>query len=395
LNPYDIATILERIIASEKRAIDLIFSPDHPPKIIVEGRLDMTPLKDLKTMSAYQVEMLALNLLKDRPRALETFAKTGSVDTSIELESVGRFRVNIFLQKNMPAVIMRAIPPNVPTFENLGLPDTARGLGGQGGGLSLVTGLSGSGKSTTLAAVINQFNMEIPCHIITIEDPIEFVFPSVKCIVHQREVGVDTGNAAEAMAAALRQAPQVIMISRLTTRECIETALEAAENGILVLSTLPVSGPDQAIEHLVNAFPADQEFIVRGRLAQAFRCIVSQRLIPRKDGRGRAAAVSILKSNSRTRNYILQARRDPQLLEDAMRDGNMDGMQTLQMDLERLVKADVIAPESVAQYLPKTVKPAAKPKPPKAAAAPSQSPGSGNRLLELEDLDGPILGLDT
>lgn len=337
--------------------------------------------------------MLALSLLKDRPRALETFAKTGSVDTSIELESAGRFRVNIFRQMNMPAVIMRAIPPNIPSFEGLGLPANVSGLGGPGGGLSLVTGLSGSGKSTTLAAVINQFNLERACHIITIEDPIEFVFPSIKAIIHQREIGADANNAPEAMSAALRQAPQVIMITRLTTRECIETALEAAENGILVLSTLPVSGPSQAIEYLVNAFPSDQEYIVRGRLAQAFRCIVSQRLIPRKDGRGRVVAASILKSNSRTRNYILHGQKDPQILEDAMRDGNMDGMQTLQMDLSRLLKADLIARESVSQVLPKEVKPPATKK--KAAPAPKPKPAAGQRLLELEDLDGPILGLDT
>lgn len=206
MNPYDITPILERLTALEKRAFDLIFSPEHPPRTIVDGKLSAVPIKELKSLSAYQIEMLALTLLKDKPRALATFKKTGSVDTSLGVDQVGMFRINIFRQRNLPVVVMRIIPPTIPTFEVLGLPGSLARLADNPGGLTLVTGQSGCGKTTTTAAMINYLNQKSPFHVITIEDPIEYIYTPNKCLIHQRELGTDAFSLEDAMRGALRQA---------------------------------------------------------------------------------------------------------------------------------------------------------------------------------------------
>ena len=392
MNPYDITPILDRLTSMEKRAFDLIFSPEHPPKTVIDGKLSPIPIKELKTLSPYQIEMLVLTLLKDKPRALETFMKTGSVDISLSLDQVGAFRINIFRQRNMPVVVMRAIPPSIPSFDVLGLPTgLSRLVEISGGGLTLVTGQSGSGKTTTMAAMINYINQKSPLHVITIEDPIEYIYTPNKCLIHQRELGADANHLEDAIRGALRQAPQVLMISHLRGQECIEMALEAAETGCHVFSTLSAPDPVRAVEYLTGSFPPEQEALIRNRLSQSLNAIVSQRLVTKGSGQGRLPIAAILKMNSRAKRLIRE-NGPVSALDEAMRDGAMDGMQTFDMDLDRLVKAGAITREQSAQYrtggaATRSARPAAAKTPPK------DEKSMGTRELEMgEEL--PILGLD-
>jgi twitching motility protein PilT len=216
-------------------------------------------------------------------------------------------------------------------------------------GIVLVTGPTGSGKSTTLAAIINQINHEQAYHIITIEDPVEYMHRHIKSTVNQREVGSDTKSFALALRAALRQAPKVILIGEMRDLETIETAMEAAETGHLVLSTLHTIDAAKTIDRIIGVFPKDQEAQVRTRFAQSFRYVISQRLIP-KAGGGRAAVLEILKSTNRTRDYILKGETEGRSLLDAMHDGGIDGMQTFDDELEKLWEKGTIGKDTALAY---------------------------------------------
>jgi twitching motility protein PilT len=245
---------------------------------------------------------------------------------------------------------MRVIPGKVPDFETLGLPAELQKIVGLRNGIVLVTGPTGSGKSSTLAAVIDKINREQSYHVLTIEDPIEFLHPHKSCIVHQRELHSDTPNFALALRAALRQAPKVILVGEMRDRETIEIAMEAAETGHLVLSTLHTIDAAKTVERILGAFPMDEQHTLRNRLAKSFRYIISQRLIPRKDGNGRIAAIEILKSTLRTRDYVEKGEGEGKTLLDAMRDGDQDGMQYFDGEIERLIREGVIDIETGLAY---------------------------------------------
>jgi twitching motility protein PilT len=237
---------------------------------------------------------------------------------------------------------MRVVPNEIPSFEELGLPPVLKEIAEMKNGIVLVTGPTGSGKSSTLAAIIDLINETKFYHIVTIEDPIEFMHRHKSSTVHQRELYSDTSSFAYALRAALRQAPKVILVGEIRDLETVEVALEASETGHLVLSTLHTTDAVKTVERLIGLFPKSQEHIIRLRLSGAFRFIVSQRLIPRADGRGRVAAIEILKSTARTRDYIEKGEREGKSLYDAMRDGNLDGMQVFDAELEKFIRNGTI-----------------------------------------------------
>jgi twitching motility protein PilT len=261
---------------------------------------------------------------------------------SYSLPGSNRFRVNIFMQRGTCAIVMRVIPGKVPDFESLSLPSELGKVVDLRNGIVLVTGPTGSGKSSTLAAIIDKINKEQYYHVLTIEDPIEFLHPHKNCIVHQRELHADTPSFALALRAALRQAPKVILVGEMRDRETIEIAMEAAETGHLVLSTLHTIDASKTVERILGAFPMAEQHTLRNRLAKSFRYIISQRLIPRKDGSGRVAAIEILKSTLRTRDYVEKGEGDGKTLLDAMRVGGQDGMQHFDGEIERLIREGIL-----------------------------------------------------
>jgi twitching motility protein PilT len=242
------------------------------------------------------------------------------------------------------------IPPEIPTFDQLRLPAQLREIAQLKNGIVLVTGPTGSGKSSTLAAIIDMINETCSYHIVTIEDPIEFIHRHKKGTVHQRELHSDTPTFALALRAALRQAPKVILVGEMRDRETIEIALEAAETGHLVFSTLHTIDASKTVERIVGAFPLSEQQLIRTRLAGSFRWIVSQRLMTRKEGKGRIAAVEILRSNMRTRDYMEKGESEGRSLLDAINDGVLDGMQSFDTELERFAREGLISIETALAY---------------------------------------------
>jgi len=263
---------------------------------------------------------------------------------------VARFRVNIFRQRGSCAIVMRVIPDKIPNFEELGLPKALEEIVDIRNGIVLVTGPTGSGKSSTLAAILDKMNEQKAFHILTIEDPIEFLHRHKKCTIHQRELHTDTPTFSLALRAALRQAPKVILVGEMRDRETIEIALEASETGHLVMSTLHTIDASKTVERIVGVFPLSDQQAIRTRLGKSFRFIVSQRLLPKKDGTGRIAAIEILKSTMRTRDYVEKGEGEGKTLLDAMRDGDTEGMQHFDGEIEKLIRNDVVEFETAMTY---------------------------------------------
>jgi len=317
---------------------DLIFSPGRPPQVELIGKLTPVNIPGMEMLTPAHTAGIAKALIGNNKVAEETLEHHGSADLSFSLTGLSRFRVNIFKQRGTFAIVMRVVPDIVPTFEQLSLPAPLKEVAELKNGIVLVTGPTGSGKSSTLAAIIDLINDSKYYHIVTIEDPIEFMHRHKKSTVHQRELHSDTASFAYALRAALRQAPKVILVGEIRDLETCEVALEASETGHLVLSTLHTTDAVKTVERLIGLFPKSQEHIIRMRLAGAFRFIVSQRLIPRADSRGRVAAIEILKSTARTRDYVEKGEREGKSLYDAMRDGNLDGMQVFDDVIEQLIR---------------------------------------------------------
>lgn len=274
----------------------------------------------------------------------ESLEKRGSADISYSVPGLCRFRVNIFMQRGTHAVVMRVIPTTPPNWEDLDLPPGVMSAADLKNGLVLVTGPTGSGKSTTLAAIIDLINATKKYHVVTIEDPIEFIHDHKLGTIHQRELHSDTPDFASALRAALRQAPKVILVGEMRDRETIEVAMEAAETGHLVLSTLHTIDAAKTIDRIIGVFPKIEEAAIRTRLSQSFRRIISQRLMP-KVGGGRIAAIEVLVSNSRTREYIEKGEKEGRSITDAMNDGEMEGMQTFDSVLETLIRSGRVTRE--------------------------------------------------
>jgi twitching motility protein PilT len=271
--------------------------------------------------------------------------QTGSTDISYAIPGRVRFRVNIFKQRSSVSIVMRVIPTNVPTIDSLTLPPQIGDISHLKNGIVLLTGPTGSGKSSTLAAIIDKINQEYSYHIVTIEDPIEFLHSHKKSTINQRELGTDTPAFALGLRAALRQAPKVILVGEMRDMETTEIALEASETGHLVLSTLHTTDASKTVNRIIGIYPKSEEHVIRTRLANSFRYIISQRLLPRADGGGRLAAVEILKATPRTREYIEQGETEGKTLLEAMNDGELEGMQHFDQVIERLIRNGTITQE--------------------------------------------------
>jgi len=346
---FNLDAILEAMLKMSDRVSDLNFSVGRPPQVEIDGQLVAVNFPGLPRLTPYQTEMIAMHMLRGDRELTRTLLTNGSVDLSYSIPQKTRFRVNIFAQRGTYAIVLRVIPEGIPTLESLKLPAELSNICSLKNGIVLVTGPTGSGKSTTLAALINKINNDYAYHIITVEDPVEYMHKHIKSTVNQRELGADTKSFALALRAALRQAPKVILIGEMRDVETIEIAMEAAETGHLVLSTLHTIDAAKTVDRIIGVFPKDQEPQVRTRLAQSFRYIVSQRLLP-KSGGGRIAVLEILKSTMRTRDYVLKGETEGRSLIDAMHDGSVDGMQIFDDELEKLWQKRVITKEVALAY---------------------------------------------
>jgi twitching motility protein PilT len=334
--------LLLAMLAVDSKVSDLILSPGSFPMVELSGQLSPVKISGMGPLTPDDTRRIAYELIDGGKMATEALQTLGSCDISYRMPGRCRFRVNIFQQRASHAIVMRVIPQNIPTLASLNLPPQLGEIVDLKNGIVLVTGPTGSGKSSTLAAVLDRINETHSYHILTIEDPIEFMHRHKRSIVHQRELHSDTPSFALALRAALRQAPKVILVGEMRDRETIEIALEAAETGHLVLSTLHTIDAAKTVERIIGAFPLGEQHTIRSRLAKSFRAIVSQRLIPRKDGSGRVAIVEILKSTLRTREYVEKGEQDGKTLLEAMADGDTDGMQHFDGEIEKLARAGVI-----------------------------------------------------
>jgi twitching motility protein PilT len=296
--------LIGQIMDNAPAASDIILTVGKPIQTEVYGKLiNAVTERDLGPLTPFQVEAMAMCMMGSNLRLYRDQVKTGSCDLSYELFGRFRFRVNILGQQGSLAIVMRKLAMTVPTMEELGLPEIFMEMSREKYGLVLVTGGTGTGKSTSLAALIDTINATFPKHIITLEDPIEYVHPHKMGTVNQREMGVDFDTFASGLRAALRQAPKVILVGEIRDRETIQIALEAAETGHLVLGTLHTSDAGQTINRIIGMFDLAEERLVRSRLCESLKFVVSQRLLPRQGG-GRIAAFEILRNTLRIKDLI-------------------------------------------------------------------------------------------
>jgi len=334
--------LLAGMLRASEKVSDLIFSPGRPPQVEIHGQLTAVEIPGATGLTQDDTRRIAADLIGTNKQAINTLREQGSCDVSYGLPGMARFRVNVFIQRGSCAIVMRVIPTTLPSFASLRLPAQLSEAAQVRNGIVLVTGGSGSGKSSTLAALLDRINSEHCYHILTVEDPIEFLHNHKKSTVHQRELHSDTPNFTLALRAALRQAPRVIMVGEIRDRETMEILLEAAENGHLVLSSMNTVDASKTVERIVGAFPPPEQQSVRERLAKTFRYIIAQRLVPRTDSSGRVAVAEILKSNSRTRDCVEQGERPGRTLLDAIKASENEGMQHFDGEIAKLVRSGVV-----------------------------------------------------
>ena len=325
--------------AAEKGASDLHLSSGEPPMLRVHGDLVRT---EHPALAPENVTELVNSVMNERQRS--QFNSEHEVDFACDLPGKGRFRVNVFLHSRGPGAVLRTIPTKIPSLESLHMPPVLKELCTRERGLVLVTGPTGSGKSTTLAAMVDVINQTWDAHILTVEDPIEFVHPPKRCLVNQREVGPHTGSFTNALRSALREDPDVILIGEMRDLETISLALTAAETGHLVFGTLHTSSAPKTIDRIIDVFPAGQQAQIRTMLSESLEAVVAQTLVKKKGG-GRVAACEILVGVPAVRNLIREAKLHQ--IPSMMQTGQRVGMQTLDMALADLVKRGMIEPTAL------------------------------------------------
>jgi len=337
--------MVRQILDYAPNTSDIILTVGKRIQAEVDGELCDVPVNpDPGKLKPWQIECIVECLLNRNMKLYEDLIKTGSCDLSYELRGRSRFRVNVFNQKGSLAIVMRKLSMQPPSIEQLGLPKIFYQMAKEKFGLILVTGATGTGKSTSLAALIDYINSTQKKHIITLEDPIEFIHPHKKATINQRELGIDFDTFASGLRAALRQAPKIILVGEMRDRETVEIALEASETGHLVLGTLHTSDAGQTVNRIIGMFDLAEERLIRGRLSESLKYVVSQRLLPKKQG-GRVAAFEIMVNNIRIRDLILNGEQGDKTFYNVIESGSTYGMITFDQYIAKLYEDGIITEE--------------------------------------------------
>jgi twitching motility protein PilT len=350
MKKQEIDHILVRMLDYHRDVSDLNFTVGKPLQVESSGELIAVDIKPVfKALSPFQTEILALNLINQDRRLTETLLTSGSCDLSYGLPGKARFRVNVFSQGANFSIVLRKLESKIPTIEERGLPKAMYQIAQEKNGLVFVTGATGSGKTTSLAAVLDQINENKSVHIITLEDPVEYQHPHKKSTFNQRELGLDFDSYANGLRAALRQAPKVILVGEMRDRETVEIGLSAAETGHLVLTTLHTVDAGSTVNRVIGMFANEEERQIRIRLADSVRWIVCQRLLP-KVGGGRVATFEVLGSNLRVKDTILHGESEGKTFYDIMMASGAFGMLTFDSNLVELYEEGLITPETALAY---------------------------------------------
>lgn len=342
--------ILDRICETYPELSDIIFTVGKPFQVIQWGELKPVHFKNvpIESLTPFHTEKIALALINNQKRLIENLIKDGYCDTSYTTQKA-RFRVNIFSQRGAYSAVLRKLPTKIPSVEELSLPPIVKEIANERMGLVLITGATGSGKSTTLAAILDIINETRACHIITLEDPVEFVHQHKKSTFNQRELGIDFHNFADGLRAALRQAPHVILVGEIRDRETLEIAMQAAETGHLVLGTLHTTDAGQTIGRMIGMFPPQDENYIRLRVSDTLKWVVSQRLLP-KIGGGRIVATEIMRKNLRIRDLIINGETAEKTFYDVIATSGAVGMHTFDQSILELYKKGIITEETAVAY---------------------------------------------
>jgi twitching motility protein PilT len=346
----ELDSFLLTILDEYPTASDINFTVGKPPQVEVDGLLKPTAMDfGIRTLTPFHTETVALNLIGNDRRGINHLLNMGSCDISYHLPGRARFRVNIFSQRGTYSIAMRQLPTRIPTIDELELPPGLKQIADEKFGMIFVTGATGSGKSTTLASILNEINSRHPYHVVTLEDPVEFVHPQLNATFNQRELGLDFDSFANGLRAALRQAPKVILVGEMRDRETVEIGLSAAETGHLVLSTLHTTDAGQSINRIIGMFELEEERLVRIRLADAMRWIISQRLLP-KYGGGRVAAFEIMGNSLRVQEAIINGEAEGKTFYEMMEQSEPFGWSTFDAYISRLYEQGKITEKTALSY---------------------------------------------
>jgi len=350
MRKQEIDHILENMLESHPNISDLNLTVDKPFQVESSGQLTSVDLQPpFERLTPFQTETFALNLINQDHRLTDELITKGSCDLSYELPGIAQFRVNIFSQRGHYSIVLRKLETKIPSCADLNLPEAYYHVASEKNGIVLVTGSTGSGKSTSLAAVINEINEQKSIHIITLEDPVEFTHRQKKATINQRELGKDFDTFSGGLRAALRQAPKVVLVGEMRDRESVEIALSAAETGHLVLSTLHTVDAGSTINRILGMFPSDEENQIRIRLADTVRWIICQRLLP-KEGGGRVAAFEAMGSNLRVKDIILHGESEGKTFYDVMEQSKAFGMITFDSCIVDLYQKGLISEDTAKAY---------------------------------------------
>ena len=342
--------LMRVLLESGEGISDLNFTAGKPPQIEMNGELCFPFVEPpLPELTPFMTEQIALNLIEGRHNLIRRLVSTGACDFAYAIPGLSRFRVNVFRQRGSYSIVLRRLATEIPTVDDLVMPPVVAQMADLREGLVLITGGPGCGKSTTMAALVQEINLKRPVHIVTLEDPIEFLHRHQMGTVNQRELGLDFDGYANGLKSALRQSPKVIVVGELHDRETVETALAATETGHLVLSTMQTIDAGQTIQRLVTMFPAAEQHRVRVRLGACLRYVVAQCLVPKTDG-GRVAALEILSATYRAQELIRNGESEKRTFYDLLREGSKSGMQTFDQHLIALFEAGLISEETCRNY---------------------------------------------
>jgi len=350
MKKQDINYILTKMLDSYEDISDLNITVGKPPQVESSGELKVVDLGFSSSgITPFQAEVFALNLINNDRRLMRELIQEGSCDVSYELHGRARFRINIFSQGNHYSTVLRKLEDRIPTYEELGLPKVFHEIPEEKNGFVLFVGATGTGKTTSLASVLDEINEKRSVHVITLEDPVEYRHSHKEATFNQRELGIDFSSFASGLRAALRQAPKVILVGEMRDRETMEIGMSAAETGHLVFSSLHTMTAGQTINRIIGMFPLDEESQVRARLADTIRWIICQKLLP-KVGGGRIAAFEILKTNLRVREAIIHGESEGKTFQDIIEAGRPFGMITFDEYIIELYREGLITEETALSY---------------------------------------------